>query len=406
VSGLVQREAAPATGELAGLRARADGYGTHSRAALGALTGTVTDGLATVGTAQSDLVSACDAHDQAFATINKVLNDAAKEFKMTDELLDAAIGVAIGASMGLGIGEVAEGAKITSLAVKAAIEVAGEIGEAGAAKGVGVLTSGHREERDAALHLKEGLSPTVSRLEVYQRLTDQFRLLAEISLQAQGLAEIGHQADVLVGDIRVSESGGEPTRTTAELRLATTALGRFDQELSRAEGSLAGLRQGLATLTAEAARAKAKTADPLKLEQDLWIVYIADLGDEVRHGILDKIEDHLVAVGVLSAGGKANGRLNADFGSWTSEADTAEAGLQARGQVKDDYQHAVGPGMVGRVGSIVTTYFDGSLSVAIEGTRYDWDARRAEDVSSVQGVRVRVVGWDPFVGQLVISGQL
>lgn len=123
-------------------------------------------------------------------------------------------------------------------------------------------------------------------------------------------------------------------------------------------------------------------------------------------------------IGVLSTGGKAGGRLTADFGRWlTSKTDTDHAGAEAEAQVKIRYFDAMGPLQIGKMGAV--TFVEGeTCMVRVEGTRFNWSVRNPNRTPSperesepdslrqthtIPGSTVKLESWDAGARQFSTS---
>lgn len=361
---------------LAEIMTKTQGTLAQTRDIQNLMNATVEDGLKAIDDSRTDMVTVCNNYDKIFDTINGVLKTAGEEFKANDEMLDMAIDILIGASMAVGVSELGLAIEGSTIATKFALESVAAARDAVVGKGATIGQDGSREKRDDALKIDEKLSPTAKRLKLYEIISEQYRSLVVVSKSVHNLSGINDRLYDLVADIKVSQSGGKPTRSIDDIVAADNAIEKLNVPFSKIEASASVIRNSFMKLRNDANTAKMEGSNAKTVEQDLWINYIAELPEDLRHTILnnDKIEDYLRAVGVLSMDGKNNGRLSADFGDWTSSDDTDHAGEEAQGKVKD----AVGPQQIGK---IVEVYVDIDKErpiyecfVKIPGIKFFWIA--------------------------------
>jgi hypothetical protein len=406
----VQR--APDAKALGALRGRAESYSEHAGKVGDKLHSTIDVGLRAIEDSQRLMLTTATAYDDAFKRVNDVLGKAGEEFKTTDLILDTTLNVAFATVFGLITGGVSEAAGVTKFAMKVAVEAFADLTED--LEGIAQDKLGFddaRKQRDDALKLSDDLSPTAKRLEVFQKVAEAYRELATVGLNAKQISDARHECDVLVGDIKVAEAGGKDTPspqpvpsanpipaikvlTPAQLATATDKAGAGDQKLAEVDASLDKVRDSVNKFKADAQASSDRAKNGRTVEQDIWINYIAGLSDaSARNKILDKIEDHLVEVGVLSSDDKAQGVLKADFGDYTSQDDTDHAGLEALELATRREQDALGPNQIGKI--VTLNYSNGDEGFfSIPGTRFTWTVK-SDTQSLIAGQQVKLLQWDP-----------
>jgi hypothetical protein len=142
---------------------------------------------------------------------------------------------------------------------------------------------------------------------------------------APGVGVFAANAEYATAQINALWTGGEADMTLDATLTMVSELMAQEHEADGLDRNLASATAGWRALAAAAAAWQVPTQ--AKLEQDIWIVWIAGVSDP---DLLDRdaIEDHLKAIGVLGPGS----RLGVDFGYWTSAADENAAVAAARGQ--------------------------------------------------------------------------
>jgi hypothetical protein len=323
----VQRE--PDTGNPAvkaaarALEARCDKVTGQAETRHSAVMDFVKDGLADVDAARGELDGMMQLYDTAFERMSATLQEAGEALQLQDDAIDAVLGVAIGVAMGLGVGEIIVVAEGASLAARAGVEAVGEMGEWWAAQHVGDASKAGRAATPSATTPGKGLRPEVQRLEIYQRLTDLYRGLAKVSLEARPFAGLLAASGRGKADCReLATSGQEKGKLTlAQVGKQVGALEQMSNAQKQVETTLSEAKAPIARLQEDVRLAvDAKTASDL--EHDMWIHWMGSLSREQAERVLDAdaVEERLEALGLQGQGS----HIGYDPGAITSAEDTFE----------------------------------------------------------------------------------
>lgn len=330
----IQREPEAAPGNEAvkaaarALEVRCDRVTSQAQTRHTAVMDFVGDGLSDVDAARGELDGMMQLYDTAFERMSATLQQADEDLQLQDDAIDAVLGVAIGVAMGLGVGEIIVVAEGASLAARAGVEAVGEMGEWWAAQHVGDVSKAGRAATPSATTPGKGLRPEVQRLEIYQRLTDLYRTLAKVSLEARPFAGLLAASGRGKADCReLATSGREEGKLTlVQLGKQVAALEQMSNAQKQVEITLADAKAPIARLQEDVRLAvDAKTAS--NLEHDMWIHWMGSLSREQAERVLDAdvVEDRLTALG-LQGGGS---HIGYDPGVNTSAEDTFEGSRHA-----------------------------------------------------------------------------
>jgi len=279
-------------------------------------------GLRTVDALKSSLVRASDTYGGAYGNYAKVIRAARQEALNQQDWTNIVVGIAIGTSVGLLAGAIVPEGLALGWTIMA--EAAGEVVEAGA--GAGVQATGLTDVAGTDLE-PAGLDPDVLRSDIWQHLAGLYRSAVGVQRHTQYLPLLLGNAEYALGQFRLLDAGAPADMSRTNTIEMAGALSRASTHLEQLNAELWQRLTALDQLAARVAAAPRPTVD--QMEQDIWIMWMADLGNAQSDILdLDEIEDHLASIGILGAGGL----LGVDFGWWTSEDDELEALSAARAQ--------------------------------------------------------------------------
>lgn len=419
VAGVIQR----APSSVAGFRAELGTTQGLVEKAHGALSEFGRDGVRDISDVATSMNESCGAYEKAHTAVTGVLASAAAEFKLTDQMVDAAVDFAVGKALDAAFGPAGEVIGELAKRFPALIQAAGGKLAGLAPSGTdlakqAVAAASGREARDKALELGVQFSPLSKKLDDALKISEHYRSAASLLGPAATLLQVQRWISDVKEGLALAESNRFENGWGAESLIAAAQyLRTLEPELQRLAQRITEAKIAIAAAKAEAEKIAKQNQEEHHAEQELWLEYIASLSPsedveatnlvnpeedwgvdadkvgatkgatikevkrvdggttaDTRYKILDKIEGHLREVGVLSADGKAQGRLAADFGGYTTEADTEHASAEAAALVKNRYLDAVGPRQVGKTVPVVEVISRSSLDVRvrIEGTKYQW----------------------------------
>jgi hypothetical protein len=307
-----------------------------------AVTNLVQDGIKAGDKIEQHMNHISTVYRGAYKNYTDALSAAEQEAENEKMLRDAAIGVVLAVAGGLTLGAALEAYAAGKIAVKIAVDAGSELAEILGAKGVELGTDVGDEAEAKQLKPADGSEPGPKELQHWQTLAKFFREVALLSGLTEPLNEQTANATKVDGDIQAYITGGEGKLSVDKLIEAIDKVNAMDATGKDVEKQIEAAKKSISEAEAGYAAAAAK-ADQTKMEQDLWLTWMASLPPRSRVLDYSSIEDRLHAIGVLGH----NSILGIDFGSYTFDAEEELALAAARDRVR---YTADGPVVVGSEG--------------------------------------------------------
>jgi hypothetical protein len=259
---------------------------------------------------------------QEYEAAYEVYADKVREAKTAAENRQEWVDIFAGIAIGVGVGLLAEAivaeAALT-LAQKAVIGLVGESVEAGlgaVAKSIIPQVAGQDLEPG-------GIHPNLMRSTMWRTLSTLYRSTAQVQQTGWHLPLLLGNTEYALGQWRLLNAGGAADMTRQEVFEMAATLAETNAQMrgldTEVDARMGRLDEALARLDT------AVVYPPRELEQDIWIVWIAEIPTDKSDDLdNDTVEEHLHGIGVLGGGS----RLKVDFGWWTSE-DNEQAAIRA-----------------------------------------------------------------------------
>ncbi|MGL4511487.1 MAG: hypothetical protein ACRCT8_00210 [Lacipirellulaceae bacterium] len=245
-------------------------------------------------------------------------------------VIGTAASVAIAAVGAVALPAAVAGASLAKApAMWAAYNVGSNAIASGGGAALGELTKIGKDGLDPA----RDISPETQQLRVWKRFAEVGKQVATLSKSGANTVLANDAANYAIAEVRRHLEGGRPDHTVEETVDLVTSVVDYHQAVSSLK--LASATTSLKSAKTKVAGMKLKTAK--EMEQDIWVLWMSSLAAD--SGVLDydAIEDRLTAIGVLGP----SSRLGVDFGSYTSDADEAQAikaAKKAAGDIKKSYE--------------------------------------------------------------------